>query len=58
MLLTLSSSALGSGIDNKDIVEFWGTVAGAYSYQTVAAGTNTVPEIAVNYMNLIEKRDQ
>jgi hypothetical protein len=52
----LENSALGNGIDEKDIVEFWGEIQGAYSYGTAIGGTNTVPEIKVRYINLLEKR--
>jgi hypothetical protein len=48
VLLTLPPfSGLGGGIDNHDIIEFWGTVKGAYNYQTAIGGQNTVPEIDV-----------
>jgi hypothetical protein len=57
VLLRLPSASLGAGIDNHDIIEFWGEVAGAYSYGTAIGGTNTVPEISVRYMNLVEKRE-
>ena len=56
VLVRLDSAALGNGIDEKDIVEFWGEISGAYSYGTAIGGTNTVPEIRAKYVNLIEKK--
>ena len=50
--------AITAGIDNYDIIEFWGTVIGAFNYDTAQGGTNSVPSISVRYMNLIEKRDE
>ena len=55
-LLRLTTPALGNGIDNKDIVEFWGEVDGPYTYQTAIGGSNTVPAIAVRYLGLLEKQ--
>jgi hypothetical protein len=57
VLLRLPTSGLGAGIDNDDIIEFWGTVSGPYSYGTAIGGSNTVPAVDVRYMGLIEKRD-
>jgi hypothetical protein len=56
-LLQLPTSALGAGMDNNDIIEFWGTVSGPYSYDTAIGGKNTVPAVSVRYMNLLEKRE-
>ncbi|GMU79755.1 MAG: hypothetical protein AMXMBFR46_25450 [Acidimicrobiia bacterium] len=56
VLVRLESPTLGSGIDEDDIVELWGEIQGAYSYSTAIGGTNTVPEIRVRYMNLLEKK--
>ena len=56
VLVRLDAAALGNGIDEKDIVELWGEINGAYSYGTAIGGTNTVPEIKATYVNLLEKQ--
>lgn len=56
VLVRLESEALGSGIDEDDIVELWGEIQGAYSYGTAIGGTNTVPEVLARYVNLLEKK--
>lgn len=47
--------SIAASITQKDVIQFWGSVVGAYSYQTAMGGQNTVPEIKVMYMNLISK---
>ena len=56
VLLRFDTAALGNGIDQKDIIEFWGEIQGAYSYTTAIGGSNTVPEIRARYVALLEKR--
>ncbi len=55
-LLRLPDAALGNGVDNDDIIEFWGEVEGPYTYDTAIGGSNTVPAVVVRYLNLVEKR--
>jgi hypothetical protein len=55
VLVNLPSADAGNGIDNNDIVDLWGTPAGAYSYTTRAGGTNTVPKITAKYVTLVSK---
>lgn len=56
VLLRLSSPAQGTGIDEDDIIDFWGEVEGPYSYSTAIGGSNTVPAIRAKYVALVEKR--
>lgn len=56
VLLRLEAATQGTGIDEDDIVEFWGEVDGPYSYSTAVGGTNTVPAIKLKYIRLIEKK--
>ena len=58
VFLVLPDAALGAGIDDGDIVEFWGTVTGLHEYETAGGWTRSVPSIRVKYMNLVEKRDE
>jgi hypothetical protein len=55
VLVNLPSAEAGNGIDNNDIVDIWGTPAGAYSYSTRIGGTNTVPKVAAKYVTLVSK---
>jgi hypothetical protein len=48
-------AAQASNIDEKDIVQFWGTVEGSYNYETRIGGHNTLPAIQVKYMSLVQK---
>ena len=57
VFVTLQDPAIGSGIDQYDIVDVFGEVAGPYSYATKIGGANTVPAISAKYMTLVEKRD-
>jgi hypothetical protein len=56
VFLTLDGAAATS-IDEDDIIQFWGEVTGAYSYDTAIGGSNTVPEIEIKYIKLIKKID-
>lgn len=56
VLLRLETAAQGAGIDEDDIIEFWGEVDGPYSYSTAIGGSNTVPAVKVKYLGLIEKK--
>lgn len=56
VLLLLPDASLGAGIDQDDIIEFWGTVSGAFTYETAIGGSNTVPSVLVRYLSLVEKR--
>lgn len=49
------SPSIAASITQKDVVEFWGTVVGPYTYQTSIGGSNTIPEINAAYMNLLQK---
>lgn len=55
VLVTLDPS-LGSSIDNDDIIDLWGTVTGAETYETAIGGSNTVPTVEARYMTLVEKQ--
>ena len=55
--LVLPKASLGAGIDNGDIIEFWGTVIGSHEYETSGGWTKSVPSVRVKYVNLVEKRD-
>lgn len=48
---------IAADVDEDDVIQFWGTVKGAYTYGTAIGGSNTLPEIDVKYMKLIEKMD-
>lgn len=48
--------ALGVDVDEDDIIEFWGTIAGSTSYDTRIGGRNTVPTVEVKYLALLEKK--
>jgi hypothetical protein len=41
----LSTQKLGNGVYETDVIELTATVKGAYSYQTTAGGTDTVPQL-------------
>jgi hypothetical protein len=56
VLLVLPDPALGVGIDQDDIIDVWGTVSGAFTYETAIGGSNTVPSVLVKYISLVEKR--
>ncbi len=55
VLVTLDP-ALGANIDNDDIIDIWGTVTGAQTYETAIGGSNTVPTVDARYMTLVEKQ--
>lgn len=55
VLVTLDP-ALGANIDNDDIIDVWGTVTGAQTYETAIGGSNTVPTVDARYMTLVEKQ--
>lgn len=55
IVLVLLDPALGQQIDNDDIIQFWGPVIGAETYETGIGGSNTVPVVEAMYMDLIAK---
>ena len=48
----LPSASLGANIVQNDIVQFWGPVIGASTYDTATGGSNTVPEVQARYLTL------
>ena len=50
VFLALPDAALGAGIEDGDIIEFWGTVTGSYEYETAGGLTNRVPAVRVKYL--------
>lgn len=38
---------------DSSIIQLWGTVVGPYTYPTTLNGTNTVPEIRIEYLNVL-----
>ncbi len=51
--LELPSAAVGEGIVENDVIEYWGTLSGTDTYQTTAGGTNTVPVIHAAYVDVV-----
>ena len=49
----LPSASLGANVVQNDIVQFWGPIVGASTYDTATGGSNTVPEVQAQYLTLI-----
>jgi hypothetical protein len=49
---------IAADVDEDDVIQFWGSVKGAYTYDTAIGGSNTLPDIDVKYLKLIEKLDE
>jgi hypothetical protein len=49
----LPSAALGNGIAEGDIIQFWGPISGSDTYTTQGGGTNTVPVVNAMYLTLV-----
>lgn len=54
VLLEVDAGSAGE-IDQKDIIQFWGTVTTPTSYSTAIGGSNTVPTVTAKYLSLIKK---
>lgn len=55
VLVSFLDTSIADNIDNEDVIEFWGEVVGAESYETAIGGSNTVPSVLARYMTLIKK---
>lgn len=40
---------------NNSVLQVWGSVVGAYTYATNLNGSNTVPEVNVKYLSVLQK---
>lgn len=47
---------LGAEADEEDLVQVWGTVVGAFSYETAIGGTNTIPQVLAQYLTVMRKQ--
>lgn len=52
----LLNPALGANVDEKDIIQVWGRVTGSYTYETAMGGSNTVPQVLIEYLTVISKK--
>jgi hypothetical protein len=47
--------ATGANVYKDTVIQFWGTVSGAYTYETTSNGHLTIPEIDVRYITVISQ---
>ena len=47
--------AAGANVYRDTVIKFWGTVVGAYTYETTSNGHLTIPEIDVRYVQVISQ---
>jgi hypothetical protein len=43
------------GIDADDHIKVWGTVEGPYDYDTAIGGTNSIPQLDIEKVELVRK---
>jgi hypothetical protein len=48
--------ALGQNADEDDLIQFWGTITGSFTYDTAIGGSNTLPAVAVQYLTVTAKK--
>jgi hypothetical protein len=46
--------AATSKVFRNSIIEFWGEVVGAYTYETVTGGQTTIPEVDVRFIHVVK----
>ena len=52
----LLDPALGVNADENDLIQIWGTVIGSYTYDATMGGSNTLPQLAVQYLTVTSKK--
>lgn len=44
---------IGQSVFNKTVIQFWGTVVGPYTYTTTSNGSLTIPEVKLQYLDVV-----